>query len=140
MKKSLCTVFLALATLAGPAAIAQPVQPVLDQARAQKEPFLATLKQFVEIESGSFDREGLDRMAEAVASKLRGLGGQVEIVETPEAEIVRAERMPDKLGKTVRATFRGKGSKSILLIAHMDTVYGQGMGTRGYAIDFSPAS
>ena len=77
MKKSLCIVFLALSTMAAPAAIAQPVQPVADQAKVQKEPFLATLKQLVDIESGSYDRDGLDRIAEVVASKLRGLGGRV---------------------------------------------------------------
>ena len=130
MKKSLCIAFLALSTMAAPVAIAQPVQPVVDQAKVQKEPFLATLKQLVEIESGSYDRDGLDRIAEVVASKLRGLGGRVEVIETPDAEITRTERTPARLGKTVRATFKGKGTRSVLLIAHMDTVYEKGQGVQ----------
>ena len=34
---------------------------------------------------------------------------------------------PEKIGKMVRATFAGSGTKKILLIAHMDTVYQRGM-------------
>src|SRR5882757_2957552 len=37
------------------------------------------------------------------------------------------EDTPEKIGKMVRATFTGKGTKKILLIAHMDTVYLRGM-------------
>ncbi|MCY7318259.1 MAG: M20/M25/M40 family metallo-hydrolase [Ramlibacter sp.] len=129
MKNPLCIVLLALA-LAASAASAQPVQSVLDQAKVQKEPFLATLRQLVEIESGSYDRAGLDRIAEVVATRLRGLGGQVEVIETPDAEITRTERTPARLGKMVRATFKGKGTRSVLLIAHMDTVYEKGQGAQ----------
>ena len=37
------------------------------------------------------------------------------------------EDTPEQIGKMVRATFTGKGTKKILLIAHMDTVYPRGM-------------
>ena len=37
------------------------------------------------------------------------------------------EDTPEKIGKMVRATFAGTGSKKILLLAHMDTVYQRGM-------------
>ena len=37
------------------------------------------------------------------------------------------EDTPDTIGKMVRATFAGTGTKKILLIAHMDTVYPRGM-------------
>src|SRR5438552_3869003 len=106
---------------------AQPVEPVLAQARVEKAPFLDTLKALVSIESGSFDREGLDKVADLVATRLRALGGAVEVIETPDAELVRMEDTPEKPGKMVRATFKGKGTKKILLIAHMDTVYQRGM-------------
>lgn len=114
------------ACLAAGASASQPVAEVLDQARAQKEPFLQSLKSFVEIESGSADREGLDRLAELVAAKFRATGAEVALIETPEAEIVRSATTPPKPGRILRATFRGKGTKKILLIAHMDTVYQKG--------------
>ena len=37
------------------------------------------------------------------------------------------EDTPEKIGKVVRATFKGTGTKKIMLIAHMDTVYQIGM-------------
>ena len=37
------------------------------------------------------------------------------------------EDTPEKIGRVVRATFKGTGKKKILLIAHMDTVYTVGM-------------
>lgn len=37
---------------------------------------------------------------------------------------------PEKIGRMVKATFQGTGSKQILLIAHIDTVYLKGMGAK----------
>src|SRR5258708_20189259 len=103
-------------------ALAEPVEPVLAQARANKQPLLDTLKQLVEIESGSDDREGLDRTSELIAGKLKALGGEVEFIE-PGADAYRMEDTPAKIGRMVKATFRGTGTKKILMIGHMDTVY-----------------
>jgi glutamate carboxypeptidase len=107
-------------------AFSQPVQPVLDQASAQKQPLLDTLKSLVEIESGSDDREGLDRISSLIAEKLKALGGEVEFIE-PGADTYRMEDTPPKVGRMVKAVFRGTGTKKILLIGHMDTVYRRGM-------------
>ena len=43
------------------------------------------------------------------------------------AEVYKMEDTPSAIGRMVRATFKGRGSKKILLIAHMDTVYLKGM-------------
>jgi glutamate carboxypeptidase len=127
-------------------AAAQPVEPVLAQVGAQKGPFLSTVRELVDIESGSADREGLDRIAELIAAKLRALGGAVEIIETPESELVRRASTPEKPGRMVRAVFKGTGTKKVLLIAHMDTVYPRGMlarqpfrvdGNRAYGLGIS---
>jgi glutamate carboxypeptidase len=114
----------ALAFAAG--ALAQPVEPVLAQAHAHRQPLLDTLKSLVAIESGSDDREGLDRVSELIAGELKALGGEVELIE-PGADAYRMEDTPAKIGRMVKATFRGTGTKKILLIAHMDTVYRRGM-------------
>ena len=45
-------------------------------------------------------------------------------------EVYRMEDTPEKIGKMVKATFTGTGSKKIMLIAHMDTVYQVGMGAK----------
>jgi glutamate carboxypeptidase len=135
MKISRTTRALALASLAlaglanlGLAHAAKDDQ-VLAEAARQKPVLLETLKEYVSIESGSRDIEGLDKLANLIAGKLRALGGKVELIEPAGDEVYRMEDTPEKIGKVVRATFTGTGtgSKKIMLIAHMDTVYQNGM-------------
>ena len=116
--------FLVLAGLA-PKAFGQAREPVLSLAKKEKPALLETLKQIVSIETGSRDYEGLTNLAGVIAGRFKDLGGQVELVEP--SEVYKMEDTPEKIGKMVRATFTGTGTKKILLIAHMDTVYPRGM-------------
>src|SRR5690348_10168079 len=109
------------------AAHAAPLEQVQSLAAREKAPLLDTLKDLVSIESGSQDREGLDRLSALIADRLRALGGQVELVEPDPADIYRMVDTPKQIGRMVRARFTGTGTKKILLIAHMDTVYHRGM-------------
>jgi glutamate carboxypeptidase len=131
----LCTFFrrtafaaigLCVATVA-PADAAGPVEPVRTLAAKEKAPLIDTLKDLVAIESGSGDREGLDRIADVVATRLKALGGDVDMMEPDPADIYRMTDTPKQIGKMVRARFTGSGTQKILLIAHMDTVYLRGM-------------
>ena len=106
---------------------AAPLEPVHSLAAKEKAPLLNTLKELVSIESGSSDREGLDRIAAVIAGRLRALGGQVEMIEANPADTYRMVDTPKEIGKMVLARFSGTGTKKILLIAHMDTVYQRGM-------------
>ncbi len=108
------------------APLAAPNQAVQSLAATQKQPLLDTLKELVNIESGSGDREGLDRISQLVYDRLKDLGGAVEFIE-PGADAYRMHDTPAKIGRMVKATFKGTGTKKILLIAHMDTVYLKGM-------------
>ena len=121
--RSALAVLLLLAGIASPAA-GQAIEPVLSLAKKEKPALLDTLKALVSIETGSRDIEGLDKLADLIAARLRELGGRVELVEP--SNIYRMEDTPEKIGKMVRATFTGTGSRKILLIAHMDTVYARG--------------
>src|SRR5712692_8444579 len=105
---------------------AAPVEPLYGLAQKEKGPFLDTLKELVSIESGSKDREGLDRISTLIADRLRAVGGKVTLIE-PGADIYKMFDTPEKPGRMVEARFEGKGTKKILLIAHMDTVYLKGM-------------
>lgn len=119
------TAALVLAT-AAQAQGATAVDPrLLAAARAEEPKLLATLEQLCAIESGSREIAGLARIAELLAARLRALGGMVELVEP--GEIYRMEDTPEQLGRAVKAVFRGKGEKKLLLLAHMDTVYPAGM-------------
>ena len=119
--------FLIAALAAGCAcAFAAPDQRIASLAAKEKPALLETLNQLVSIESGSRDLEGLDKIANLIADKFKALGGQVELID-PSADAYRMEDTPEKIGKVVRATFKGTGTKKIMLIAHMDTVYQIGM-------------
>ena len=102
------------------------VEPVLALAQKERPALLGTLKELVSIESGSADREGLDRIAELIAGRLKTLGGKVETIE-PGREIYKMFDTPEKIGRMVQGTFQGTGTRKILLLAHMDTVYPRGM-------------
>jgi glutamate carboxypeptidase len=104
---------------------AEPVGRIHELAQQEKAPLLDTLRDLVNIESGSKDAEGLARLAALIGERLTKLGGKVEIVEP--ADIYRMEDTPEKPGAMVHAEFKGTGAKKIMLIAHMDTVYLRGM-------------
>ena len=107
-------------------AFSQPVEPVLSLAKKEKPAMIDTMKALVSIESGSGDREGLERIATLIGDRLKALGGAVELVE-PGADRYRMFDTPERIGRMVHATFKGGGKNKILLIAHMDTVYLKGM-------------
>jgi glutamate carboxypeptidase len=123
---------------------AAPVAAVHDLARREQPLLLDTLRELVSIESGSKDAEGLARIAALIAERLKQLGGKVETIVP--ADVYRMDDTPDKVGAMVQAEFRGTGTKKILLIAHMDTVYLRGMlkdqpfridGDRAYGLGIS---
>lgn len=137
---------LLLCSAIAPAALGAPLEPVQSLAAKEKAPLLDTLKDLVSIESGSGDREGLDKLADLIAGRLRALGGKVELIEAAPADTYRMVDTPEKIGRMVLARFTGTGTKKILLIAHMDTVYLRGMlakqpfridGKRAYGLGIS---
>jgi len=106
--------------------VAQAQEPVLAAAQKEKGPLLDTLKELVSIESGSRDLEGLAKLADLIAGRLKALGGEVDVIDVSK-DMYRMEDTPERVGNVVQATFKGTGAKKILLIAHMDTVYQRGM-------------
>jgi glutamate carboxypeptidase len=120
-----CLAFCTATLLVG-AAPAQPVEPVLSLAKKEKRPLLDTLKDLVSIETGTRDLEGLEKAAYLIAGRLQSLGSKIDMIDTS-ADAYRMADTPEKIGKVVRARFEGKGTKRILLLAHMDTVYLRGM-------------
>ena len=119
-----CIAALSLA-FAAVAAQAAPVAEVHDLAQKEQQPVLDTLRDLVQIESGSKDIEGLNQIAERIAGQLKTFGGTVEVLQT--SDVYRLDDTPEKVGPAVKAVYRGTGTKKIMLIAHMDTVYLKGM-------------
>ena len=73
-----CIAACTLALSAVPARAA-PEARIHDLAQQEKAPLLDTLRDLVNIESGSKDAEGLARLAALIAERLTRLGGKVEI-------------------------------------------------------------
>lgn len=108
------------------AAAAQGNEAVRARVQQERVPFLSTLEQLVSIESGSGDYEGVTKIGDVIAGRLRALGGDVEQIDVP-SDHVRFENTPPRIGRMVLGRFEGTGTKKILLLAHMDTVYLKGM-------------
>ena len=108
----------------GSAAWSAPVAAVHEAAQAERQAMLDTMRDLVGIESGSKDVEGVERIA-LLRDRLAALGGKAEIIQP--AQVFRLDDTPEKVGPMVRAEFLGSGDRKIMLIAHMDTVYRNGM-------------
>ncbi len=134
---------LALAFATG-ASYAAPVADVYALAQQQQQPLLDTLRDLVHIESGSKDIEGLGQIAALIAERLQQLGGQVQVLQP--SDVYRMSDTPEQVGPMVQAEFKGTGTRKIMMIAHMDTVYLRGMlkdqpfridGERAYGLGIS---
>src|SRR5262245_48993356 len=82
----------------------------------QKE-MLALLRRFVECESPSSEKALVDRFGEIVAGQIRDLGGRASLIPG------------NPVGNHLHASFglaRGKTTRQILLLGHLDTVWEAG--------------
>jgi len=111
----------ALALVAG-GALADPAKPapkdakVWAAAEAARPEQLRLLEQVVGIDSGTRDVEGGRKVSAIFAERLKALGYGVEFVKA------EADGLPENLV----ATLKGSGKGRILLIGHIDTVFGPG--------------
>ncbi len=98
---------------AAPAAASGPDMPLLEAARRAEPEVIETLRQLVHIESGSLYVPGLLQMANAVETRLKALGFATQ----------RHKVASGPGGDTVVGTMEGTGTRKIMLMAHLDTVY-----------------
>ena len=126
----LCLPLIAFA-LAWPAPAVAQTAPLAVRAQVdtQLQPYLDTLKRLVGIESGSRDLEGLAQLAGVVEAQLKAAGMTTQRLPT-KAPDFHPQLKGAVLGDMVYATRQGAGKRSVLLIAHMDTVYTRGMGAK----------
>lgn len=54
---------------------------------AEKPKLLQTLKSLVDIESGSTNRAGLDKLSTLIGERLKALGGEVQYIEPAAADV-----------------------------------------------------
>ena len=118
------------------AAQAAPQEPLWGMVKKERPATVETLRDLVNIESGSRDKEGLDRVAALIGGRLAALGGKLEYYEPTPADTYRLYDTPKDVGKVVIARFTGSGTRRIMLLAHMDTVYAHGtLAKRPYRVE-----
>jgi glutamate carboxypeptidase len=109
-------------------AVAAPVRndKVYQAAQANRAGALELLKEIVNIDSGTGDAEGGTKVGAVLRARLIQLGAEVR------SEAAEAPGLPDNLV----AVFHGTGKGKILIIAHVDTVFGAGtVAARPFSMD-----
>jgi len=89
---------------------------LLASAQAAQPAVIATLQALVAMESGSANLAGVGRVADFAQARLQALGAQTERILGAESQRVM-----------VKGVFKGTGQLKAMLIAHMDTVYPDGI-------------
>ena len=103
------------------------VQTLRDRARDRYPEFLETLEAMVNVDCGSYTRDGVNRIADLCERRFRDHGWEVD-------------RHPDDgeglLGDLVIGKLRGSGGANVLLVGHMDTVFDEGtVAQRPFSVD-----
>lgn len=120
----------AAALAAGLAQAAPRDEAVWRAAQAVRADQLALLQQLVDIDSGTGDVDGGRKVADVLTPRLTALGMKVERIPA------EAPGLPDNLV----ARLEGQGRGRILMIGHIDTVFGPGtVAKRPYRTDATRA-
>ena len=100
----------------------QKVAPVASELRTrlhyfedQREQIIQTIRQLVEVESPSDNKDAVNRLGSLLAGRFEGLGGHSKFHHAA------------SFGNHLQVDFPGKsGSKPVMLLGHLDTVYSLG--------------
>lgn len=93
-------------------------------AGAHRAAFCRELRTLVNVDSGTLDVDGVNEVADWVVERLQGGGFTVDRVPLHRSGTPRDREA--RFGDLVDARLRGPGRTSVLLLAHMDTVFSKG--------------
>jgi glutamate carboxypeptidase len=86
----------------------------IETVRRHEAEMLRDIQELVEIESPSSDKRAVDRLGELLARKFQAMSARVQFHKT------------ERFGNHLQADFAGNGSKPVLLLGHIDTVWDLG--------------
>jgi len=98
-------------------AFAADISPeqLLKKAETEQTAYLETVKQLVDVDTGTGQAPGLKTISALLVERLKALGAEVTTTPaTPSA------------GDNIVGTIKGSGTRSFLLMVHYDTVFGPG--------------
>jgi glutamate carboxypeptidase len=90
------------------------VQSVEQYTQRRLSQYIEELRELCAIDSGSYYKPGLDRMAFYLEARMRGMGMDTLLIEH------------ETCGNDLLGVIRGAGQGTVLLLGHMDTVYPTG--------------
>ncbi len=90
------------------------VKQLRQRAAGYYDAYMADLEGIVNIDSGTFDRDGVNRAGAYLQEILQGLGCKIELYPNEE------------LGDNFVARLNGSGTRRLMLLGHFDTVYPAG--------------
>jgi glutamate carboxypeptidase len=93
--------------------------PVAEALRGRLEVFVEQLREIVDIDSGTYHRQGVQRMVDWCQSRLEGIGFSIDRISPPPEGEPRS-------GDVLVGRIRGGGNARILLVGHVDTVFPPG--------------
>jgi glutamate carboxypeptidase len=94
--------------------VAAMTEPIVTFLEGRLDAYLDDLRTLVGIDSGSYDKAGVDEVNDWLEERLKVLGFSVE------------RHLQTEFGDDLLATLRGKGQGRILLLGHTDTVFPTG--------------
>ena len=115
MKKLFCFIyFLAIGFIANTQSLSKIEQQILNDIEANMASTIQLLRESVNINSGTFNIEGVKKVGELYAKELKALGFTIEWIT-----------MPDSLKRAghLVAYRKGRKGKKLFLIGHLDTVF-----------------
>ncbi|MCQ9472335.1 M20/M25/M40 family metallo-hydrolase [Pseudomonas alliivorans] len=92
-----------------------PPEQLLKKAEAEQKAYLATVKELVDVDTGTGQAPGLKTVSALLVERLKALGA--EVTTTPASP---------SAGDNIVGTLKGSGTRSFLLMVHYDTVFGPG--------------
>ncbi len=116
MKRSSLFAALAMAGVCSVALAQQKEEKLFAAAQAAQPAVIETLHKLVMIESGSANLAGISKVADFAEAQLKALGARTERIKAADSERIM-----------VKGVLTGTGKLTALLIAHMDTVYADGI-------------
>jgi len=90
------------------------VQRVEKYTQQRLSQYIEELRELCAIDSGSYYKPGLDRMAFYLEARMRGMGMDTTLIEH------------ERYGNDLLGVIKGDGEGNVLLLGHMDTVYPTG--------------
>jgi glutamate carboxypeptidase len=105
-------------------------QALRELASSRFDEFVADLERMVNVDCGSYTRDGVNVIADLCEARMRARGWSLE----RRSHVPAAHEAP--LGDLVIGTLEGGGGPDVLLVGHMDTVFDEGtVAERPFRVD-----